>query len=39
VKARDSTVLADATLKGILPLARSCRVNLSVKNTDAVPYT
>lgn len=39
VKSRDSTVLADATLKGILPLARSCRTSLTVKNNDAVPYT
>lgn len=39
VKSRDSTVLADATLKGILPLARSARVSLSVTNADAVPYT
>ena len=39
VKSRDSTVLADATLKGILPLARSCRVNLSVTNNDAAPFT
>lgn len=38
-KARDSTVLADATLKGILPLARSCRVRLSVTNGDASPFT
>lgn len=34
VKVRDSTVLADATHKGILPLARACRVSLSVKNGD-----
>lgn len=39
VKARDSSVLADATLKGILPLARSCRVTLTVKNNDAAPFT
>jgi hypothetical protein len=39
VKSRDSTVLADATLKGILPLARSCRVSLTVKNNDAAPFT
>lgn len=32
VKARDGTVLADASLKGVLPLARSCRVALSVTN-------
>lgn len=39
VKARDSTVLADSTLKGILPLARSCRVTLTVTNNDEQPYT
>lgn len=38
VKSRDSTVLADATLKGILPLARACRVSLSIKNTDTLPF-
>lgn len=38
VKARDATVLADATLKGVLPLARACRVSLSVKNGDAAPF-
>lgn len=35
MKARDSTVLADASLKGILPLARACRVKLSVTNGDS----
>lgn len=39
VKSRDSTVLADATLKGILPLARSCRVTLSVTNNGTAPFT
>jgi len=39
LKARDSTVLADATLKGILPLARSCRVSLHVTNGNAAPFT
>lgn len=39
VKSRDSTVLADATLKGVLPLARSCRVSLSVTNNDTAPFT
>jgi hypothetical protein len=39
MKARDSTVLADASLKGVLPLARACRVQLSVTNVDAFPYT
>ena len=38
MKARDSTVLADASLKGILPLARACRVQLSVTNGDASPF-
>ena len=31
-KARDTTVLADATLKGILPFARPARVTLAVVN-------
>lgn len=35
VKARDGTVLADAALKGILPLGRACRVTLAIQNTDA----
>lgn len=38
VKARDSTVLADATLKGILPLARAARVRLLVTNGDTSPF-
>jgi hypothetical protein len=33
VKARDTTVLADATMKGILPFARPARVTLNVQNT------
>lgn len=37
-KARDATVLADAALKGILPLARSCRVTLSVTNNATTPF-
>lgn len=36
VKARDTTVLADATMKGILPFARPARVVLTVKNVDTV---
>lgn len=35
VKSRDTTVLADATMKGILPFARPARVTLSVQNVDA----
>lgn len=35
VKSRDGTVLADAALKGILPLGRACRVTLSIENTDS----
>jgi hypothetical protein len=38
-KARDATVLADASLKGILPLARACRVSLSVTNGGTSAYT
>lgn len=36
LKARDTTVLADATLKGILPFARPARVTLTVQNVDTV---
>jgi hypothetical protein len=39
VKSRDGTVLADAALKGILPLGRACRVTLSIQNTDAQQVT
>lgn len=38
LKARDSTVLADASLKGVLPLARSCRVALSVTNAGSSAF-
>jgi hypothetical protein len=38
MKVRDSTVLADASHKGILPLARACRVSLSVTNGDTTPF-
>lgn len=34
VKARDTTVLADATLKGILPFARPARATLTVVNAS-----
>lgn len=39
VKARDATVLADATLKGVLPLARACRITVNVENGDAGAYS
>lgn len=39
VKARMGTVLADAALKGVLPLARPARVQLTVSNPTAVPLT
>ncbi len=38
LKVRDGTILADATMKGILPLARPCRVTLSVTNGDTSPF-
>ncbi|MGW8422814.1 hypothetical protein [Comamonas sp. HJ-2] len=38
-KSRDGTVLADAALKGILPLGRACRVTLEIKNNDTEPVT
>lgn len=34
VKARDATILADATLKGILPLANSASVSVQVTNSS-----
>lgn len=34
VKSRDGTVLADAALKGILPLGRACKVTLVIENED-----
>lgn len=37
VKARDGTVLADASLKGILPLARSAAVTLRATNNNIAP--
>ena len=37
-KVRDATVLADASLKGILPLARACRVSLQVTNNGTAAY-
>lgn len=38
-KVRDATILADATLKGILPLGRPAKVSLNVTNKNAAPYT
>jgi len=35
VKSRDGTVLADAALKGILPLGRAAKVTLTIENKDA----
>lgn len=35
-KSRDGTVLADAALKGILPLGRACRVVIDLENTGEV---
>lgn len=35
LKARDSTVLADASLKGVLPLGRACNLTLSIQNTGS----
>lgn len=39
LKARDATVLADASLKGILPLGRACRVRLSIFNPGPGVFT
>lgn len=37
-KTRDSTILADATLKGILPVARACRVSVALQNNGPAPF-
>lgn len=37
LKARDGTVLADAALKGVLPLARPARVSITVANPGVAP--
>jgi hypothetical protein len=37
LKVRDGTVLADAALKGILPLGRACRVTLAITNNSPQP--
>lgn len=39
IKARDTTVLADATMRGILPFARPARVTLAVKNDADTPLS
>lgn len=39
LKARDGTVMADAALKGILPLGRACRLTLSLVNSGSDPVT
>ena len=38
LKARDATVLADASLKGILPLARACRLTLTATNQGLADF-
>jgi hypothetical protein len=35
VKSRDGTVLADAALKGILPLGRAAKATITIENKDA----
>lgn len=39
LKVRDSAILADAALKGILPQARPARVSILVKNNSQAEYT
>lgn len=34
-KTRDATVMADAAMRGILPLGRACRVTLQITNSDS----
>lgn len=38
-KARDSTVLADAALKGVLPLGRACKLTVSIENSSDEPVS
>lgn len=38
-KVRDSTVLADASLKGIVPMAIPARVKVTVTNPTSTPFT
>lgn len=39
IKARDATILADAALKGILPLGRACKLTLTIQNAGTVLLT
>lgn len=39
IKSRDATLLADAALKGVLPMATSARFRLTVTNPTDAPYT
>jgi hypothetical protein len=39
IKARDATVLADAALKGVLPLGRPCRLRLDAVNAGASQFS
>lgn len=39
LKTRDGTILADATLKGILPIARPATATISVKNNGTASFT
>lgn len=39
VRSRDGTILADASLKGILPTARAAQVVLSIENRDSEAVT
>lgn len=38
-KARDATILADASMRGIVPKGQPCRVRLSVENKSKDAYT
>lgn len=37
-KARDSTVLADAAVKGLMPLAKPGRIRVKAQNADVAPF-
>ena len=38
-KARDATILADAAMRGIVPKARPCRVQILAKNENSTAFT
>ncbi len=39
IKSRDSTILAEAALRGIVPMAKPARVRVRVENMNLTPFT